>query len=220
MKKTKTGLSTDVESLEAIRGEHPVIPLILELRQLSKIKSTYTDSLVRYVGADGKIHPTFLQTGTSTGRISCVDPNLQNIPAKTEIGREIRRAFVPSHEGWVLISADYSQIDLRMLAHLSGDPNLCQAFLDGEDIHLHTAAQVFDVPESAVTPEMRKRAKTINFGIIYGISPFGLSRQLGVSADEARNYIAALYGALPSESSEYHDRIVDGSGTRWVRAAP
>jgi DNA polymerase-1 len=207
MKKTKTGLSTDVESLEAIRGEHPVIPLILELRQLSKIKGTYTDSLVRYVGPDGRIHPTFLQTGTSTGRISCVDPNLQNIPAKTEIGREIRRAFVPSHEGWVLISADYSQIDLRMLAHLSGDRNLCQAFLDGEDIHLHTAAQVFDVPESAVTPEMRKRAKTINFGIIYGISPFGLSRQLGVSAEEARKYIARYMERFPG-IREYHDRIV------------
>ena len=207
LKKTKTGLSTDVESLEAIRDEHPVIPLILELRQLSKIKGTYTDSLVRYVGADGKIHPTFLQTGTSTGRISCVDPNLQNIPAKTEIGREIRRAFVPSREGWVLISADYSQIDLRMLAHLSGDRNLRQAFLDGEDIHLHTAAQVFDVPESAVTPEMRKRAKTINFGIIYGISPFGLARQLGVSADDARKYIARYMERFPG-ISEYHDRIV------------
>ncbi|MFZ2413614.1 MAG: DNA polymerase, partial [Candidatus Cryosericum sp.] len=151
-KKTKTGLSTDVESLEAIQNEHPAIPLILELRQLTKIKGTYTDSLVRYVTPDGKIHPTFLQTGTSTGRISCIDPNLQNIPARTEVGREIRQAFIPSHDGWFLVSADYSQIDLRMLAHLSADANLCSAFAQGEDIHLHTASQVFDVPESAVTP--------------------------------------------------------------------
>ncbi len=209
-KKTKTGLSTDVESLEAIQNEHPAIPLILELRQLTKIKGTYADSLVRYVAADGKIHPTFLQTGTSTGRISCVDPNLQNIPAKTEIGREIRQAFVPSHEGWSLVSADYSQIDLRMLAHLSADKNLCEAFRNGEDIHLHTAAQVFDVPEAEVTPVMRKRAKTINFGIIYGISPFGLSRQLGITADEARQYIERYFERFPG-IKEYHDRVVDAA---------
>ncbi|MHB8070913.1 MAG: DNA polymerase I [Candidatus Cryosericum sp.] len=209
-KKTKTGLSTDVESLEAIQDEHPAIPLILELRQLSKIKGTYADSLVRYVATDGKIHPTFLQTGTSTGRISCVDPNLQNIPAKTEVGREIRQAFVASHEGWSLVSADYSQIDLRMLAHLSADKGLCEAFMQGEDIHLHTASQIFDVPETEVTPIMRKRAKTINFGIIYGISPFGLSRQLGISSDEARQYIERYFERFPG-IKEYHDRVIDAA---------
>jgi DNA polymerase-1 len=209
-KKTKTGLSTDVESLEAIQNEHPAIPLILELRQLTKIKGTYTDSLVRYVATDGKIHPTFLQTGTSTGRISCIDPNLQNIPARTEVGREIRQAFVPSHDGWVLVSADYSQIDLRMLAHLSGDDSLCQAFALGEDIHLHTASQIFDVPESAVTPEMRKRAKTINFGIIYGISPYGLSRQLGITGEEARQYIERYLERFPG-IRDYRDRVVEAA---------
>ncbi|MCX6085836.1 MAG: DNA polymerase I [Caldiserica bacterium] len=209
-KKTKTGLSTDVESLEAIQNEHPAIPLILELRQLTKIKGTYTDSLVRYVAPDGKIHPTFLQTGTATGRISCVDPNLQNIPARTEVGREIRQAFIASHDGWVLVSADYSQIDLRMLAHLSADANLCHAFAQGEDIHLHTASQVFDVPESAVTPEMRKRAKTINFGIIYGISPYGLSRQLGISGDEARQYIERYLERFPG-IRDYRDRVVEAA---------
>ncbi len=209
-KKTKTGLSTDVASLEAIQDEHPAIPLLLELRQLTKIKGTYTDSLARFVGPDGKIHPTFLQTGTATGRISCVNPNLQNIPAKTEIGREVRRAFVPSHENWVLVSADYSQIDLRMLAHLSGDSNLCQAFLDGEDIHLHTASQIFDVPENEVTPEMRKRAKTVNFGIIYGISPFGLSKQLGIGTEEARSYIERYMQRFPG-IQEYHRRVIEAA---------
>jgi DNA polymerase-1 len=209
-KKTKTGPSTDVESLEAIQNEHPAIPLILELRQLTKIKGTYTDSLVRYVAPDGKIHPTFLQTGTSTGRISCIDPNLQNIPARTEVGREIRQAFIPSHDGWLLVSADYSQIDLRMLAHLSADENLCHAFAQGEDIHLHTASQVFDVPESAVTPEMRKRAKTINFGIIYGISSYGLSRQLGITGEEARQYIERYMQRFPG-IRDYHDRVVEAA---------
>lgn len=209
-KRTKTGLSTDVESLEAIQNQHPAIPLILEYRQLTKIKGTYADSLVRYVGTDGKIHPTFLQTGTSTGRISCVDPNLQNIPARTEVGREIRQAFIPSHPDWFLVSADYSQIDLRMLAHLSGDTSLCEAFRQGEDIHLHTASQVFDVPETQVTPEMRKRAKTINFGLIYGISPFGLSRQLGITTDEARTYITHYFERFP-DIRDYHDRIISAA---------
>jgi DNA polymerase-1 len=165
---------------------------------------------VRYVASDGKIHPTFLQTGTSTGRISCIDPNLQNIPARTEVGREIRQAFIPSHDGWVLVSADYSQIDLRMLAHLSGDDSLCQAFAQGEDIHLHTASQIFDVPESAVTPEMRKRAKTINFGIIYGISPYGLSRQLGITGEEARQYIERYLERFPG-IRDYRDRVVEAA---------
>ncbi len=209
-RKTKTGLSTDVESLEAIQNQHPAIPLILEHRQLTKIKGTYADSLVRYVGSDGRIHPTFLQTGTSTGRISCIDPNLQNIPARTEIGREIRQAFIPSHEGWYLVSADYSQIDLRMLAHLSGDQNLRSAFEHGEDIHLHTASQVFDVPESQVTPEMRKRAKTINFCIIYGISPYGLARQLNISGDDARRYIERYLQRFPG-IKKYRDRIVEAA---------
>lgn len=209
-KRTKTGLSTDVESLEAIQNQHPAIPLILEFRQLTKIKGTYADSLVRYVGTDGKIHPTFLQTGTSTGRISCVDPNLQNIPARTDVGREIRQAFIPSHPDWLLVSADYSQIDLRMLAHLSGDRSLCEAFRQGEDIHLHTASQVFDVPETQVTPEMRKRAKTINFGLIYGISPFGLSRQLGITTDEARTYITRYFERFP-DIRNYHDRVISAA---------
>jgi DNA polymerase-1 len=209
-KRTKTGLSTDVESLTAIRDRHPVVPLILELRQLTKIKGTYADALVRFVEADGRIHPTFLQTGTSTGRLSCVDPNLQNIPVKTEAGRQIQRAFLAGQPGGVLISADYSQIDLRMLAHLSGDENLSQAFLQGEDIHLHTASQIFGVDESAVTPEMRKRAKTINFGIVYGISPFGLSRQLGITGDEAASYIARYLERFPGIGA-YHQRVISAA---------
>lgn len=187
-KKTKSGYSTSAEVLESLRYTHPVIEEILQYRTLTKLKSTYCDGLVKAISDDGKIHSTFNQTETKTGRISSTEPNLQNIPVKTELGKEFRKFFI-AKEGYLLVDADYSQIELRILAHLSNDQNMIYAFKNDVDIHKVTASQVFNVPIDMVTPLMRIRAKAVNFGIIYGISAFSLAKDIGVSRKEADSYI-------------------------------
>jgi DNA polymerase-1 len=189
-RKIKTGYSTDYEALLKLSAIHPLPSKLLEYRQLNKLKTTYVDSLPRMVNPrTGRIHTSFNQTGTATGRLSSSDPNLQNIPVRTEIGRRIREAFIPGSEGMVLLSADYSQIDLRILAHLSGDAELAEAFGRDEDIHSRTAAALFGVEPGRVTPEMRRQAKTVNFGIVYGMGAYGLSRELGLEPPEAQRVI-------------------------------
>ncbi|MBQ9515047.1 MAG: DNA polymerase I [Ruminococcus sp.] len=187
-KKTKSGYSTNAEVLESLIGFHPVIAKILEYRTVAKLKSTYCDSLIDKVADDGRIHSSFNQTETRTGRISSTEPNLQNIPVRTERGKEFRR-FFRAKEGCVLVDADYSQIELRVLAHISGDENMQKAFRDNIDIHTVTASEVFNVPIDSVTPLMRSRAKAVNFGIVYGIGAFSLSKDIGVSMREAQKYI-------------------------------
>ncbi|MGI5896700.1 MAG: DNA polymerase I [Oscillospiraceae bacterium] len=187
-KKTKSGYSTNVDALEAIRGEHAIIPTLLEYRKLTKLYSTYVVGLLKVVDAGGRVHSTFKQTETRTGRISSTEPNMQNIPARTELGRQMRRFFV-AREGYVLVDADYSQIELRILAHLADDKRMLQAFNEGADIHAITASEVFGVPLELVTHEMRTRAKAINFGIVYGIGAFSLSQDIGVTVAQASDYI-------------------------------
>ncbi len=182
-------ISTAADVLEDLAAEHPIAATVLEYRQLAKLKGTYVDALPQLINPrTGRLHTSFHQTGAATGRLSSSNPNLQNIPIRTELGREIRAAFVP-REGWSLLVADYSQIELRLLAHMSRDPVLLEAFRKGEDIHTRTAAEVFGVPPLMVTPELRRNAKAVNFGIIYGLSAFGLSAQLGISREEAETYI-------------------------------
>lgn len=198
IKKTKTGYSTDAEVLEALAQYHEIAAKLLEYRQLVKLKSTYIDGLRNLINPEtGKVHTTFNQTITATGRLSSTEPNLQNIPVRMELGRKIRRAFVPSEDGWLILSADYSQIELRILAHMSQDPALLEAFRRGEDIHTMTAANVFGVAPEDVTPEMRRKAKGVNFGIIYGITDYGLARDIGVSREEAALYIANYFRKYP-----------------------
>ncbi len=193
-KKTKRGYSTSAEVLEKIIDNHPIIPAILEYRTLSKLKSTYIDGMLPLINTvDGKIHAHFRQTVTTTGRISCTEPNLQNIPIRQELGRKLRKAFIPECEECFLLGADYSQIELRVLAHMSGDESLIKAFNDGEDIHRATAANVLGVPEDQITIEERSRAKAVNFGIIYGMSAFGLSGELNITRQEADDYIKAYF---------------------------
>ncbi|MEZ4357369.1 MAG: DNA polymerase I [Eubacteriales bacterium] len=204
-KKVKSGFSTDASVLEGLFGMHPIIEKLLEFRQLSKIKSTYIDGLLSQI-SEGKIHTTFKQEATVTGRISSTEPNLQNIPIKTMEGKEIRKVFIPS-QGCVLVSADYSQIELRLLAHVSNDANMKQAFLDNLDIHAATAAHVFNVPLDEVTEAMRRTAKAVNFGIVYGISDFGLSRNLKISQKQASEYIKEYFSDF-SGVKEYMDEIV------------
>lgn len=187
-KKTKTGYSTDVDVLEKIKNEHPVIEKILEYRQLVKLNSTYVEGLIPYIDETSRIHSKFHQTVTTTGRISSTDPNLQNIPTRMELGKKLRKVFKPK-EGAIYIDADYSQIELRVLAHISQDKNMIDAFNNDEDIHLQAASKVFDTPIDEVTKEQRSNAKAVNFGIVYGISDFGLGEQLGVSRKKAKEYI-------------------------------
>ncbi len=198
-KRTKSGFSTDARVLEGLRGAHPIVEKVLEFRQISKLKSTYLDALPDMVNPKtGRVHTTFNQTGSVTGRVSSNDPNLQNIPIRTELGGQVRHAFIAQdHPEWVLLAADYSQIDLRVLAHISEDPSLIKAFHDGADIHASTAAYVFDVPMDEVTAEMRRIAKTINFGIIYGISGFGLANRTGLSNEEAQRFIDQYFERYP-----------------------
>ncbi len=193
VKKTKTGYSTDIEVLEKLEDRHPVIIKIIEYRRLSKLKSTYIDGLKKIADKNGFIHTTFVQISTVTGRISSKEPNLQNIPIKTQEGREIRRLFLPSADGRKLVTADYSQIELRILAYISGDEVMKNAFLSGTDIHTRTASEVFDVAPDDVTDEMRRGAKAVNFGIVYGISDFGLSRNLGIPIFKAAKYIERYF---------------------------
>jgi len=205
-KKTKSGYSTGAAVLEALKGAHPVIELLLEYRQVSKLKSTYADSLTGLVDPDtGRVHTSFNQTGTVTGRLSSSDPNLQNIPIRTEEGRQVRRAFIAEKDSSLLLSADYSQIDLRALAHLSQDPGLLAAFAADEDIHATTASKVFGVPVSEVTPDMRRLAKTVNFGVIYGMSEYGLEQATELSRQEAAEFIRAYFDKY-SAVKAYLDR--------------
>jgi DNA polymerase-1 len=208
VRKTKTGFSTDVNVLEELQGEHPVIDRLLEYRQLTKLKSTYIDALPELVHPKtGRVHASFNQTVAATGRLSGSDPNLQNIPIRTELGRAIRKAFIPEGNGWVLISADYSQIELRVMAHISGDSGLLDAFRNKEDIHASTAAKVFGVHIADVTPLMRRKAKEVNFGIMYGIGPFGLSRRLDITQPEAKEIITKYFERFPKVKQYIHDTI-------------
>jgi len=193
-KKTKSGYSTDAAVLEGLKGTHPIIELLLEYRQLGKLKSTYIDALPALIDPDtGRVHTSFNQTGTVTGRLSSSDPNLQNIPIRTEEGRQVRKAFIAEKETSLLLAADYSQIDLRALAHLSQDPRLVAAFMQGEDIHTTTASQVFGVPLAEVTKDMRRLAKTVNFGVIYGMSEYGLEQATELSREQAAQFIKAYF---------------------------
>ncbi|MEE8372625.1 MAG: DNA polymerase I, partial [Dehalococcoidia bacterium] len=193
-KKTKSGYSTEASVLEGMKGMHPVIECLLEYRQLSKLRSTYVDALPAMIDPNtGRIHTSFNQTGTSTGRLSSSDPNLQNIPVRTEEGRQVRKAFIAQDESSVLLAADYSQIDLRALAHLSQDPRLLAAFSQDEDVHTTTASQVFGVAPSEVTSGMRRVAKTVNFGVIYGMSSYGLEKATELSREEAAGFIKAYF---------------------------
>lgn len=196
-KKTKTGYSTHAEILEKLRPYHPIVDAVLDYRQLTKLKSTYTDGLLKVADENGRVHTTFRQTGTATGRLSSTEPNLQNIPVRTELGRELRRFFLPADRDHVIVDADYSQIELRLLAAVSEDEALCEAFCEGADIHTSTAAAVFGVPRDEVTGEMRKKAKAVNFGIMYGIGAFSLSDDLGVSRAEAQAFIDRYLGQFP-----------------------
>lgn len=196
-RKTKTGFSTDARSLENLRGEHEIVDLILNYRQASKLKSTYADALPNIINKKtGRVHTSFNQTVASTGRLSSIDPNLQNIPIRTEMGKEIRRAFVPRDKNYKILSADYSQIELRIMASICGDEALIKAFSEGEDIHRSTAALVFKVNPKEVTPDMRRKAKEVNFGILYGIGPFGLKTRLGVTQTHAKEIIDTYFNTF------------------------
>jgi len=197
VKKTKTGFSTNAEVLEELKYRHPIVAAILDYRALTKLKSTYLDGLGKLIGSDGRVHTNFNQTVTATGRLSSSDPNLQNIPVRTDEGREIRALFEPGDGYDCILSADYSQIELRLLAHMSGDANLIDAFNRGQDIHARTAAEVFGVAIDAITPDLRRKAKAVNFGIVYGISDYGLSQNLGISRKEAGEYIARYFERYP-----------------------
>ena len=205
-KKTKTGYSTDAETLQKLVNKHPIIEDILDYRQVAKLRSTYADGLVKAADADGRIHCNLNQTGTATGRLSSSEPNLQNIPVRTELGRRFREYFVPENKDYVLIDADYSQIELRLLAHIANDEALIGAFASGEDIHAMTASKVFSVPMSEVTSDLRKKAKAVNFGIMYGIGEYSLSEDLGISRNAAKEYIEGYLASFP-QIKEYLDRV-------------
>ena len=206
-KKTKKGYSTNADVLEGLRGVHPAVDKVLRYRTLTKLRSTYCEGLLKAITADGRIHSSFNQTETRTGRISSTEPNLQNIPVRTPLGREFRRFFI-AKEGNVLVDADYSQIELRVLAHVANDTQMQEDFRLGRDIHTMTAARVFDMPEDLVTPQMRSRAKAVNFGIVYGIGAFSLSKDIGVSRREAEDYIHD-YLRNYKGVADYMERVVE-----------
>lgn len=214
-KKTKTGYSTAADILEKLAPDQPIIKDILEYRQLAKLKSTYADGLGAVIGPDGRIHSTFNQTITATGRISSTEPNLQNIPIRMELGRLIRKVFVPD-EGFVFLDADYSQIELRVLAHMSGDEKLIQAYKEAQDIHRLTASQVFHIPFDEVTPLQRRNAKAVNFGIVYGISSFGLSQDLSISRKEAQEYIEKYFATYPKIKGFLDGQVEEGKEKGYV----
>ncbi len=215
-KKTKTGYSTNADVLEELRGSHPIIELILEHRQLIKLKSTYVEGLLKVIGRDGRVRTTFQQTETRTGRISSTEPNLQNIPVRTEEGSKLR-AFFQARPGWKLLDADYSQIELRVLAHISKDKAMQKAFQEGADIHTTTAAQVFKLPEEMITPAMRFRAKAVNFGIVYGISAFSLSQDTGVSVQEADQYIKGYLETYSGVRQYMEDTVAFAKENGYVK---
>ena len=208
--------STNAEVLEKLRPYHPIISDILEYRQVAKLKSTYTDGLVKVAGTDGRIHSSFNQTVTATGRLSSTEPNLQNIPIRTELGRNLRKYFIAKDENYVLIDADYSQIELRLLAAISGDETMTEAFKNGTDIHTVTASEVFGVPKEAVTPEMRKRAKAVNFGIVYGIGDYSLAMDIGVTKKQAGEYIDSYLKTYPAVSAYLHNIVKTAKADGYV----
>ena len=214
-KKTKSGYSTAADILEKLAPEYPIVKDILEYRQLAKLKSTYADGLVGEIAEDGRIHSTFNQTITATGRISSTEPNLQNIPVRMELGRLIRKVFVPE-EGYVFLDADYSQIELRVLAHMSGDEKLIQAYKEAQDIHRHTASEVFHVPFDEVTDLQRRNAKAVNFGIVYGISSFGLSQDLSITRKEAAEYIERYFETYPKIKGFLDGLVEEGKEKGYV----
>jgi DNA polymerase I len=217
VRKTKTGFSTDVNVLEELRGDHPIIERLLEYRQISKLKSTYVDALPGLVNPKtGRVHASFNQTVAATGRLSGSDPNLQNIPIRTELGRAIRKAFIPEKGDSVMMSADYSQIELRVMAHVSGDEGLMEAFLNKEDIHSSTAAKIFGVNIADVTPLMRRKAKEVNFGIMYGIGPFGLSNRLEISQVEAKEIIKRYFERFPKVKQYINETISTARSRGYV----
>ena len=205
-KKTKTGYSTDAETLGKLMPYHEIIADILDYRHMTKLKSTYADGLLAAADENGRVHSAFNQTGTATGRLSSSEPNLQNIPVRTELGKRFRKYFIPKSEDYVIIDADYSQIELRLLAHISGDETMISSFLSGEDIHTMTASRVFGVTPGEVTSELRKRAKAVNFGILYGIGEYSLSEDLGISRLQAKEYIESYLNGFPLVSA-YLDRV-------------
>lgn len=211
-KKTKTGYSTSADIMEKLQCEHPVVGKVLEYRQLTKLKSTYADGLAGYIGEDGRIHTTFNQTITATGRISSTEPNLQNIPIRFELGKMIRKVFKPE-PGYIFMDADYSQIELRVLAHMSGDEALINAYNSDEDIHKITASKVFNTPLDEVTPLQRRNAKAVNFGIVYGISSFGLGQDLNITRKEAQEYIKSYFKTYP-QIKNFLDELVEQAKTR------
>ena len=214
-KKTKSGYSTNADVLEKLKGKHPIIEAILDYRAMTKLKSTYADGLVKQIADDGRIHTTFQNMVTATGRLSSTDPNLQNIPVRTELGSEIRKMFVPD-DGCVFVDADYSQIELRVLAHIADDKTMQEAFKSGFDIHTATAAQVFGVEPEQVTPLMRRHAKAVNFGIVYGISEFSLSEDIGVSRKEARQYIDNYLAHYAGVRAYMHDIVEQAKKDGYV----
>ncbi len=216
VKRTKTGYATNSDVLESM-GEHPLVRNLLEYRQLSKLKSTYVDALPQLVNPrTGRVHTSFNQTVTATGRLSSSDPNLQNIPIRSEIGRQIRKAFIPSDKSRLLLSADYSQIELRIMAHLSEDETLIQSFISDEDVHRRTASLVFEVPPEKVTYEMRSKAKSINFGIIYGMGPFRLSKEVGISVEDARQFIESYFQKYPKVQQYIVNCIAEAKDLGYV----
>ncbi|MEA4849675.1 MAG: DNA polymerase I, partial [Clostridiaceae bacterium] len=217
IKKTKTGYSTDVEVLEQLSGKHPIIEKLLEYRQLVKLKSTYVDGLIDIINPEtGRIHTKLNQTVTATGRLSSTEPNLQNIPIRTENGRQIRKVFVPRSEEYTLVDADYSQIELRILAHISGDKGLIDTFIRNEDIHTRTASEVFGIDLKDVTPLMRGRAKAVNFGIVYGISDYGLSQDLKIPRKEAKKYIDNYFARYPMVKQYMTDIVEEARAAGYV----
>jgi len=216
IKKTKTGYSTNAEVLEKLNDKHPIIEKIMDYRQVTKLYSTYVEGLKQVIDEDGKIHSSFNQTVTTTGRLSSTEPNLQNIPIKSEMGREIRKVFVPENSDCVILSADYSQIELRVLAHISGDENLIDAFKHHSDIHTKTASEVFKVPIDEVTPRMRSNAKAVNFGIVYGIGDFSLAQDLKISRKEAKTYIDTYFERYHNVKKYLDDAIEKGKEKQYV----
>ena len=214
-KKTKTGYSTDTSVLEELAALDPVPRMILDYREMAKLKSTYVETLPKLTDNSGRIHTDFVQTGTATGRLSCREPNLQNIPVRNEAGRRIRSAFT-APDGKVLISADYAQIELVVLAHLSGDENMCRAFNEGTDVHKATASLIYGVAPEDVTPDMRRTAKTINFGVIYGMSAFRLAGDLGISRTQAAAFIESYFTQYSSVDAFIKKTIQDAEQTGYV----
>ena len=215
MKKTKSGYSTNADVLEKLKSKHPIVQAILDYRMLAKLKSTYADGLVKEIADDGRIHTTFQNMVTATGRLSSTEPNLQNIPVRTELGSEIRRMFIPA-DGCVFVDADYSQIELRVLAHIAGDAHMQAAFRSGLDIHTATAAQVFGVAPEAVTPLQRRHAKAVNFGIVYGISEFSLAEDIGVTRREAKAYIDSYLANYSGVREYMHDIVAKAKADGYV----